>query len=574
MTLKQGKSNGKPYLSIVQGYRDPKSGKVRTRTIQSLGYVDKLKEKYPDPIAYFTRVVEEMKQKAAEGKAEAQLRVDLTERLKESVSYNKNVGYAALSIIYRELKLDVFLHNYQARKLECTFDINAVMRLLVYGRILWPESKKKTYENKDLLFDKCDFSLNDVYRSLTYMKDLSCALVLHLHRQVSQQYGRALEPVYYDVTNYYFEIDEPDVLRRKGVSKEHRPDPIIQMGLLMDSAGIPITYKLFPGNTNDCETLIPVLREVKQDFGVGRLVVVADKGMNSSRNIVFNTLANDGYIYSQTIRGANKELKAFVLSEESYRRIGEDFKIKSRCYPRKIWVTDHHGKRKEVDVDEKQVAFYSRDYDVRAKAEREPALEKARDLVGNPAKYNRATVQGAARYVKNLVFDKETGEILTAKSMPIFDAAKLQEEEKYDGFYVIVSSECDKTDEEIVDIYRGLWKIEETFKVSKRDFKTRPAYVSREDHIQAHFLTCFVALVIARLLEKRLGGLFPISRIAQSLRSTNVCMIGENFYAFHFMDEVTQALSDNLGLDFSLRYRSVSDVKKLLVPRTNLPGSA
>jgi transposase len=457
----------------------------------------------------------------------------------------------------------MFFRNH-ARKLQSEYDVNSVMRLLVYGRILFPGSKKKTFERKDRLFDKSDFSLDDIYRCLTFVNTLKGDLTQHLHKQVTAQYGRASEPVYYDVTNYYFEIDEPDELRRKGVSKEHRPNPIVAMGLLMDNAGLPITYKLFSGNTNDCETLIPLLKEVKREFGMNRLVVVADKGMNTSKNITFNLLHHDGYVYSQTVRGANKELKDFVLKEDGYRAKGEDFKIKSRVYPRIITVTDEDGKKRKVDIDEKQVAFYSRDYDLRAKAEREPALKKAHDLVNNPAKYNQTTAGGAARYVKNLVFDKKTGEVLSARNKLVFDEARRMDEEKYDGYYAIVTSECDKTDEEIVEIYRGLWKIEESFKVTKSDFHSRPVFVSREDHIQAHFLICFLALLIARLLEKRLGGAISIARIAESLNQVNACWIGENQYAFSHADEVTHAIKARLGIDLERRFLSLGEIKKLL----------
>jgi hypothetical protein len=378
------------------------------------------------------------------------------------------------------------------------------------------------------------------------------------------KFNRNTELVYYDVTNYYFEIDEQDELRKKGVSKEHRPDPIVQMGLLMDTKGVPISYDLFPGNTNDCETLLPVLSKVKSDYRVGRLIVVADKGVNTADNIAFSLAKGDGYVYSQTVRGANRELKDYVLDSSGYRELSEDHKIKSRLYPREIAVSNVKGGRSKVLIDEKQVVFYSSDYDRKAKADREPALLKALDLAKNPAKYNKATSYGAAKYLKNLVFDPKTGAIITAKQKPVFDEHKLREEEKFDGYYAIVTSEWQKSDEEIIEIYRGLWQIEDAFKVTKSDLKTRPVYLSRQDHIKAHFLICFVALVIARLLVLRLGNKFSIPKIVESLNRASGSLFEENWFVFNHADEITRSVGELLDVDLSRKYLKLGEIKKIL----------
>ena len=381
---------------------------------------------------------------------------------------------------------------------------------------------------------------------------------------MKKKFGRTTELVYYDVTNYYFEIDKPDKMRKKGVSKEHRPDPIVQMGLLMDTKGIPIMYDLFPGNTNDCETLMPILDKVKKDYEVGRTIIVADKGVNTADNIAFSLAKDDGYVYSQTVRGGNKELKSYVLDESGYRQVGDDYKIKSRLYPREIAVSNAKGGRTKIRIDEKQVVFYSAAYDRKAKADREPALLKARDLVNNPAKYNKATSYGAAKYVKNLVFDPKTGEVMASKQKPVFDEAKLREEEKFDGYYAIVTSEWKKKDKEIIEIYRGLWRIEEAFKVTKSDLEARPVFLSRNDHIQAHFLICFVALVIARLLALRLGNKYTISKIVESLNKASGSHLEENWYIFDHADEITKAITEILGVDLSRKYLRLGDIKKIL----------
>jgi transposase len=554
----------------VDSYRDPITKKVRMHTVKSLGYLDVLSKEYPDPIAHFTEVAAQMKLEAASEQVEKSIRIDSSQRLTAGDTYCKLLGYAPLAVLYRLLDLERFLRNH-ARKLNAEYDLNSIVRLLVYSRILSPCSKKKTFEEKGQYFDKSDFTLDDVYRSLTFLATLKDALIRHVHSKIEAEQPRDLSRVYYDVTNYYFEIDEQDALRRKGVSKEHRPDPIVQMGLLMDGNGVPITYSLFPGNTNDCETMIPVMKRLHNDFGLGRIVVVADKGLNTSDNIVFNLLHQDGYIYSQTVRGANQELQAYVLSEKGYTAKGEGFKIKSRIYPREVWVTDVHGKRKKESIDEKQVVFYNADYDARAKKQRESTLKKARDMAAHPGRYNQATSFGAERYVKQLTFDLQTGEVVDTGMKPVFDEERQKKEEQFDGYYAIVTSELDKTDEQIIDLYRGLWKIEESFKVTKSDFKTRPVYVSREDHIQAHFLICFLALVIARLLERRLENRFTIGRIVQSLSQATCTLVGGNEYVFHHADEVTQAVREKMGVDLEKRYRTPGEIKKVLAHGNQAP---
>jgi transposase len=563
MNLKVGKSNGRTYLSIAHGYRD-ENGHVRTKTVKSLGYLEDLAKDYRDPIAHFKSVVAEMNKKEADENPPAIINLDKNKLIAQKNDNRLNLGYSALSKIYHELGLNVFFYNH-SRKLKTKYNFNSIMKLLIFSRILFPASKKRTFENKDLFFEKFDFTLDDVYRSLTFLNKEKNSLQSYLHGKMKELYGRTTELVYYDVTNYYFEIDEPDNLRKKGVSKEHRPDPIVQMGLFMDTKGMPISYGLFAGNTHDCETMIPLMAEMKREYGMGRVIIVADKGINTAPNIVYSLLRGDGYVYSQTIRGGNKELKDYALDKRGYRAHGDNNRIKSRLYPREIVLKDIKGKRQKVRIDEKQVIFYSLKYDKRAKAEREPALQKAMDLVNNPGKYNKATSCGAAKYVKNLQFDKDTGEIVTTTvSRPVLNEEKIREEELYDGYYAIVTSEYKKTDEEIIEIYRGLWRIEESFRVTKSDLETRPIYMSREDHIEAHFLICFLALAISRILEYRLDRKYSISRISESLRNASCSILEENWYVFDYTDEVIHDLNEKLGIDLNRKYLRLGDIRKIL----------
>lgn len=566
MFLRQmkNKKTGRTYLSIVHSYRDKETKKTRSKTIQSLGYLDELEKEYADPISHFKEEIKIMNQEQHGEQKAITLNMDKNQRLQKDVTNRKNLGYAVLSKIYHELGIHSFLRNRQ-RHTKSDFDANSIMKLLTYGRLLYPASKKHTYENKDVFFDKTHFSLDDVYRCLSFLNKHKEELQRWIHKCIQEQYGRNTSLVYYDVTNYYFEIDEQDDVRRKGVSKEHRPDPIIQMGLFMDTDGIPITYGLHPGNMLDKQTFIPMLREIQKNFDLGRTIVVADKGMTTGDNIWYTLSAKNGYILSYSIRGANRKFKEYVLNQNGYRSVGEDFKIKSRLEPREIYVTNRNGKKIKKQVDEKQVIFYSGKYARKAKADRAEALQKARDLVDNPSKYNKATTYGAARYVKNLKYDKKTGEILKdSRQALLFDEEKLRKEEELDGYYAIITSEYKESDEKIIDLYRGLWKIEESFKITKSDINSRPVYLSRQEHIESHFLTCFVSLVIARLVEKRLKGKYPVKSILESLRKASCSHLQENYYVLDTFDDVLQGVKKEMGIDLGQKYMSLKEIKKVL----------
>jgi hypothetical protein len=319
------KKTGRTYLSIVHSYRDKGTKKPTAKTIKSLGYLDELEKEYDDPIAFFEEKVKQMNEQRASETFDMTFRIRSDEQIEPDAKNRKNFGYAALSKIYHELGLHTFLINRQ-RHTKHAYDANSIMKLLVFSRLLEPSSKKKTYENKEAFFERTDFTLDDVYRCLPFFNQHKDALQLWIHEQITQQYGRKTSLVYYDVTNYYFEIDHPDELRKKGVSKEHRPDPIVQMGLFMDTDGIPITYGLFPGNMLDKQTLIPMLRNIKRHFSLGRMIVVADRGMTMGDNIWYTLSAKNGYIFSYSIRGASQKFKNYVLNEEGYRVISKDYK--------------------------------------------------------------------------------------------------------------------------------------------------------------------------------------------------------------------------------------------------------
>lgn len=558
------KKTGRTQLDIVRAYRD-KDGKSKHKTVMHIGYLDVVEKEYPDPIAHFTEVARKMTVEYKEDNKPLSLDISTHEAMDVTYNEKKNFGYAAFAKIYHTLDIKRFLSNKQ-RSTKSLFNHNSIFRLLVFSRLMCPSSKKATFENRNMFFEKADFTLDDVYRSLSFFAKIKDAFLLHLHKRLKQAYGRDTSMVYYDVTNYYFEIDEQDELRRKGVSKEHRPDPIVQMGLFMDTNGIPITYGLYPGNTLDKQTFIPMMDKVQDDFDLKRIVYVADKGMTSGDNIHQILTDQNGYVLSYSIRGADSQFKDYVLNSEGYVwNQDKNYKIKSRLYPREITVTTISGRKKKISVDEKQVVFYSQKYADKAKHDREPALKKAMELIKSPARYNRATSVGAAKYVKNLAFNPDTGEILpTAKNSLSLNLDLLKEEEKYDGYYAIVTSELKAKPTDIVDIYRGLWRIEESFKITKTEFATRPVYLSRFDHIESHFLICFTALTLARVLEHVMEQKYCVGKMLHSLRNVVGYRLEQNYFVFNYYDQILKDIGEKLSLDFNKKYMSLGEIKKFL----------
>lgn len=565
MYLKKSKyKNGRTFLSINESYRDPVSKTNKNRSVMKIGYLDDLAGKYDDPEAHFKALAAKMTEEN-ESQNIMTLKIDTATHMDKNEDNVKNLGYIILSKIYHELEIDKYLLSRQ-RSAKFRYNTNSIMQLLVFARIIYPGSKLFAFNCKEAFFERFDFKLEEVYRSLSFFSEHKEALQLWMHERVLKKYSRDTSLVYYDLTNYYFETDQQDGFRMKGVCKEHRPDPIVQMGLFMDRNGIPVSYKLFAGNEADCMTLRPMISETARNYSLGRIIVVADKGVISSDNIWYTLSARNGYVFSYSVRKSDKAFKDYVLDQDGYRwNKDKTFKIKSRLEPRTIKVTSSRGGKICKQVEEKQVIVYSDKYAEKARHDREQAVQKAKDLIKNPSRYDRAASYGAAKYIKNLVFDKDTGEVMEdAKNLLVFDEEKLKDEAVYDGYYAIVTSEIDMGDNEILDIYHGLWEIEETFKITKSTLETRPVYVSLKDHIEAHFLTCFIALVLVRLLEFKLDGKFTTEEIISSLKKYNCSLTEQNLYMFTHYSDVICDIGKMLGMDLGLKYAPLKDIKNKL----------
>lgn len=564
---KSRRKDGRVYLALAEGYR--KDGKVRHRTVESLGYLDELQKTYDDPIAHFRQVCEEANAAARAERQGVQITIHPQQKIDKREVARKNVGSAVLLAVYDAFGAETVIRN-ATRGSKAAYDANAVMRLLTVERIIDPGSKKGAWENRGRHFFRCEFSLEDTYRALDVLCGCRDRVVSAINRSADKMGIRDTACVFYDVTNYYFEVDDPDEggLRQKGMSKEHRKSPIVQMGLLQDSRGIPIGYRLFPGNTPDPRTMLDVLAEMKRDYGQDRVVVVGDKGNNCSANIAALVARGDGFVYSQSIRGtkSDAELRNWVLSDDGYECAANAdgrvaYKVKSRQGYKTVSVADPNGSKRKVDVEVKYVAFWSEKYEKRARKERQAAIDKARRLVADPGAYTAAVHFGAAKYVKGLSVDGRTGELLEAATALEFDEDRLAADEACDGYYCIVTSETGMADGDVIEAYRGLWRIEESFKVTKSDLETRPVYVSRQEHIEAHFLTCYVALCILRVIQVLTGGRYSAATIAGELAAMCGTRLEGNWWRFDYRSDATDDLCRMAGIDLTRQNMQLKDIK-------------
>jgi len=567
--------NGREYLSIQKGYWNRETKSRSSTTVMALGFADTFLDKYDDPIAHFKQVAKEM---TANEKAQRHVSVDINmdEELPENAQGAYNFGYAVPMRVYHALWLDDFFKRKMAgQKFE--FNTNSIMIMLVMSRILSPGSKKRAFDGKGRYFERFDFSLDDIYRALSHFAGIGTELQQSIYERVRARYGSDTSIIYYDVTNYYFHISKPDELRKYGRGKENRKKPVIQMGLAMDADGVPIHYKLFPGNTLDKQTFRSVIGDVRLKYDTGRIVVVADMGIITGDNIYYLTGGKkhkplNGYVFSFSVRGGAAKFQEYVLDESGYAdaggkpaTAGSDFKVKSRLEARDISVTMGNGKKKTKQVYEKQVVFWNRKHFNKARAERAEVLAKAEALIKNPGKFTKATAYGAAAYVLNIDYDKKTGEVRENDGTALLlDEAKIAEEELYDGYYAIVTSELHMSDSEIIDIYRGLWEIEETFKITKSDLAARPVYLQEYDHIDAHFLICFISLVIIRLIQKETGKKHSAAAIIDALNKIECMHEFENIYLFGHRSRLSAELGKAFGIDFSKKRLRLDEIKNIL----------
>ena len=524
------------WVYIVESYRDER-GRSRQRTVESLGRLDVMLAADPD-------AWEKARARCAELTAEKKRgrgRIEYDTAVVWDGASAVNVGWLLVDAVLRRLGVTQVARAGRGRNGAMTgVDVASLVRLLVASRVTWPGSKLKAWERQDsLLLGPRVEALGDVYAGLDDIAGLACRFQTAARKGLGSAAG-SLDTVDYDVTNYFFHIDSPDpdpvgktaargrATRQRGYSKEHRADPIIQMGLFLDESGLPVSYRLFDGNVPDMSTLVKALEEFKEAFRPGKVVVVADKGLNTGPNLVELAENHDGWIVAASHR-KDAATKAWLLDPEGWVwNPDRTRKHKSRIVTHQISVGAGAAKR-QVEVTEKYVASWSHDAMLRDRATRAELLVKAERLVGDEAAYRSGAKRGPRKYITSETIDPATGEITTGKETLLkVDQSLADAEALLDGHHLIRTTETGLDDQAIIERYHQLWRIEQAFRTSKTDLEARPVYVHLPQHIEAHFLVCFLALLTTRLLQRLTGS--PAQRLVNAIQSFQAMPCGDGVY--------------------------------------------
>lgn len=476
-----------------------------------------------------------------------------------------NGGYLFLQDIYYTLGLHKICRAISSRH-HFKYDLNAILSRLIYTRILFPSSKKSSFEESGRFIEQPSFELHDVYRSLSVIAQESDYIQSRLFKNSTALSERKTGVIYYDCTNFYFEIEQAEDDKQYGVNKENRPLPIVEMGLFMDMEGIPIAFGISPGNEGEQNTLIPLEKKLLEKFDMSRFVVCTDAGLSSSTNRYFNDYDHaDGcrsFVTTQSVKKLKAHLKQWALSPEGWRLPGDasgrtfdireldEEKDKDRIFFKNRWIKEkvkvvEDGREKTVEMEQQLIVSYSLKYRDYLRAIRNGQIARAKKVIENGNSSEKKRQNDPRRFIKT---DHATADgELADKMVSYIDQTAIVAEEQYDGFYAVCTN-LEDPPEEIVKVNKQRWEIEACFRIMKTDFEARPVYVKRRDRIMAHFITCFIALVVYRYLEKKLNNRFTIDHIISTLQEMNfVRHEGKGYQPVYTRTELTDALHAAFG---------------------------
>lgn len=531
------KNNGKPYLRLAESRYVKDINKQKKFVIKNLGPLSKFDDGKPEFLKRF-------REKFKNGEIDfdgityySNLPVKKTFEIEGDNNYIelKNIGYLFLQSIYNSLGINQFLNQVKSNS-KIEYDLNGLVKLFVFGRILEPQSKKKTFENKDKYLFQVTTHEDEqtIYRCLDVLDKYSKQIQNRMNTKIkNSSIGRVTNLTYYDVTNYYFEtmygdddvyeLDENNEIvkdekgepiivkkgfRKKGVSKEGKKEPIVQMGLFIDNNGIPVSHKLFPGNTQDKTTFKNVLENDVDEMDLGRIIVVADNGMNTQENKYLIINKGNGYIVSKSVKKSWKKMGPWALDNSDYVEINNSlgqvvFKYKSRINEIELTYKNEDGTKSKKKIKEKEIIYWSKKHYEKEVHQNKKFIEYLESCKEHPDKL-KDKEKKSQQFIKTVDIDKETGEVIHPEKVIVFLDEKLNKYKETMGFYSIVTSEIEEDDKELINRYHGLSRIEDSFRIIKSDLEGRPIYVWLEEHIKAHFLICFIALTIIRIIQYKI----------------------------------------------------------------------
>ena len=550
-----------------------KNGKRTTCIFENLGTLDKIKQRAgnEEPLLWLKNYVQELNIKEKENKIPVLIKKDPSKVIEKNVQSSFNVGYLFLQNIYYKLKLDKICNKITEQH-QFKFDLNDILSKLIYSRIIFPASKLKTLELSKKFLEQPNFEYQHIERALPVICENMDFIQSELYKNSNEYMKRNNKILYYDCTNYYFEIEEESGLRQYGKSKENRPNPIVQMGLFMDGNGIPLAFDITPGNTNEQKTLQPLEEKIIKDFEFSEFVVCTDAGLASKANRKFNNKNNRKFVTTQSIKKLKSHLKNEALdltkgwklpgSNKTYNisKLRTDEKLieeyRDKIFYKERWIN-------EDGLEQRLIVTYSVKYQEYQKKIRNNQINRAKKIIDtNSIKLKKTNSNDPKRFIKTLNVTKD-GE-LADKSIYAIDQNIIDEEAKYDGLYAVCTNLEDSV-EDIIRVNKRRWEIEESFRIMKTDFKSRPIYHSRDEMIKAHFITCFLALIIYRYVEKKLDEKYTAPEIIETLRDMNMKLENECSYIPNYIrTDLTDDLHDKFGFRTDFEIISEKNIKKIL----------
>jgi len=569
MTLTISESANAASLYMTKSVRI--NGVPTSKIVEHLGTVAELKEKLGgrDPIEWAKEYVKEQTRLDKEGRREIIVKYSPVELINKGERRLFSGGYLFLQRIYYDLGIDKICEKI-AERYKFEYDIDSILSRLVYGRIIFPASKLTTYELSKKFFEQPRFKIQHIYRALDVIGEETDFIQAELYKRSTKVIDRKTGVLYYDCTNYFFEIEQEEGLKQYGYSKEHRPSPIVQMGLFMDGDGLPLAFSIQEGNTNEQTTLKPLEKKIFSDFEFSKFVVCTDAGLSSAANRKFNDIGGRAFITTQSVKKLKKSLKDWALDPCGWLLSGEpsdkkrehydisnidEAKHKDSTFYKEQWIN-------EDKLEQRLIVTYSikyRDYQRRI---RDGQVERAKKLIETtPAKLKKANQNDFKRFI-NKVSATDDG-VVAENDLYFIDTGTIEAEEAFDGFYAVCTNLEDDV-AAIVKVNHRRWEIEECFRIMKHEFKARPVFLKLDDRIKAHFLTCFISLLIYRVLERRLSEKFTCSQIIEELRDMNLLEVsGEGYVPAYTRTDFTDALHDAFGFRTDYQILTHSEMKKI-----------
>ena len=552
MRLRVKKDNGIERLYIEKSVRI-NANKVTTQNIEKLGRLDELMESMnlsrEEVIAWAKNRVDEL------NKSDSPVLLSLSPSsiIDQNRQRSFRAGYLFLQSIYYSMKMKNVFRNIEKRH-KYKYDLDAITSDLVYARVLEPTSKRASYEVSKTFLEQPTYKEHDIYRGLSILAEEMDYIQAEVYKNSNFVIKRNNKVLYYDCSNFYFETEQADELRKYGKSKENRPNPIVQMGLFMDGDGIPIAFDIFDGASNEQPSLKPLEKKLIKDFNFDQFVVCTDAGLGSEANRRFNSINERSFVVTQSLKKLQEEERVSAMDNKNWRRLSDgkpvkDFEeIRQNPYDHtdELYYKERIHDGSNV-IGQLMIVTYSPSYAIYQQSVRQSQLERAEKMVNSKSvKKQRKNPNDPARFVK-VTSCTSDGEIAKNKLYEI-DFEAIKKEAAYDGFYAVCTNLVDDSVEDILSVSEGRWKIEESFRIMKTDFESRPVYVSREDRIRAHFLICYLALLIYRILEKKIGEKYTAKQLIQTLRDYNLLRInGEGYIPEYTRTDVTDHLHDVFG---------------------------